>query len=360
MTKIKSSMDIEGVHRILKNIVNEHQVFGAIRQSELNRFFPNDVLEDPFNAEFIDLYLKDKGIKIVKDSPKEEAPAEDLEISDKPSAVVKSTRREPKKCAEQTCTDPETITYPLNESKPLPIHVKSPAIAPIVLLPGDPDRATWIAHHFFENPVKTTSYRHMFGYNGFYHGHFVSVQTTGMGGPSAAIVCEELYSLGAKAFIRVGTCGAIDDTIQSGDLMLVTAACTTDGTSKELFASHLGNASQLRGFSPTSYFPFLVKAARIADDNNIRYHAGCVASLDRFYGHSREAYHKLATAGISAVEMEAATILTFAATHGMKAAALMTVSDQVFAEKRASDDIIEQGVNRMIRVALEAGINTLN
>ena len=98
--------------------------------------------------------------------------------------------------------------------------------------------------------------------------------------------------------------------------------------------------------------------SKVEIDNFNEYKSG--ESLDRFYGHTREAYHKLATAGISAVEMEAATILTFAAIHGIKAAALMTVSDQVFAEKRASDDIIEQGVDRMIRVALEASIRTLS
>ena len=349
MTQNKTSIDIKALSHILEEIIHEHQEFGVITMSELEHYIPEDVFEDAIKAELIAMYLNGKGIEIVEDA---------CSTKKRASSVVKSTRTDPKTCDAEKCSDPETIT--ITDTKPLPIHVKSPVIAPIVLLPGDPDRATWIAQHYFEHPVKTTSYRHMFGYNGFYQGHFVSVQTTGMGGPSAAIVCEELLSLGARALIRVGTCGAIDDTMTAGDLMLVTAACMTDGTSKELFASHLGNASQLRGFSPTSDFSFLVRAAQIAADNGICYHTGIVASLDRFYGHTREAYHKLATAGISAVEMEAATILTFAAIHGIKAAALMTVSDQVFAEKRASDDIIEQGVDRMIRVALEASIRTLS
>lgn len=240
----------------------------------------------------------------------------------------------------------------------MPIHVRSQTVAPLVLLPGDPDRATWIAENFLDQATCTTSYRRMFGYHGFYHGFPVSVQTTGMGGPSAAIVCEELAMLGAKAFIRVGTCGAIDDTMTPGELMLVTAACMTDGTSKELFASHMAS-TPLSGYAPTSDFCFLQKASQIAESKGFNYRAGRVASLDRFYGHPMPTYKKLSEAGIQAVEMEAATVLTFAALHGIKAAALLTVSDLVFTEKRASDALIAQGVECMVYVALEAGIASL-
>ena len=242
----------------------------------------------------------------------------------------------------------------------MPIHIKSQTIAPVVLLPGDPDRATWIAEHYFEHPEKTTAYRHMFGYNGTYHGYPVSVQTTGMGGPSAAIVCEELLTLGARFLIRVGTCGALDTSVSPGELMLVTAACMTDGTSKEIFSAYMGHASLSSGYAPTSDFAFLRQAAHIAEAKNFPYCTGHVASLDRFYGHPRQTYEKLAQAGIHAVEMEAATVLTFAATHGIKAAALMTVSDQVFAAFRAPDNVIEQGVDRMIHVALEAATAVYN
>ena len=242
----------------------------------------------------------------------------------------------------------------------MPIHVRSEKVAPIVLLPGDPNRAKWIAEHFFDDAVCTTNYRQMLGYNGSWKGHAVTVQTTGMGGPSATIVCEELKMLGAKVLIRVGTCGAMNNDMEPGDLMLVTAACMTDSTSREIFAAHMSGCDQQlkAGYAATSDFNFLMRAYAIARALNYRVHAGKVASLDRFYGHSDETYKKLAQTGIFAVEMEAASVLTFAATHDMKAACMMTVSDQIYGAKRASEKVIERGVERMVRVALDAVTET--
>lgn len=236
----------------------------------------------------------------------------------------------------------------------MPIHVRSNSVAPVVFLPGDPNRARWIADNILENAVCTTDYRQMLGYTGQYHGMPVSIQTTGMGGPSAAIVCEELIELGAKFFIRIGTCGAIRENMNPGDLLLVSAACMTDGTSQEIIDSYMAGSNLKMGFPATSDFDFITKAAEEARKQHIPYHVGKVASLDRFYGHSEETYQKLAKIGICAVEMEAATVLTIAALHNIRAAACMTVSDQVFGAKRATEEIIQTGVERMIRVALNA------
>ncbi len=241
----------------------------------------------------------------------------------------------------------------------MPIHVRSASIAPLVLLPGDPDRARWIAENFFKNPVCTTSYRQMLGFNGTYKGHPVTVQTTGMGGPSAAIVCEELAQLGAKALVRIGTCGAMNRDMMPGDLMLVTAACMTDATSREIFAAHMQDSKIQSGFAPTSDFNFLVKATQIAQALHVPAHAGIIASMDRFYGHDQAEYDRLNAAGVNAVEMEAATVLTFAATHGLKAACMMTVSDQIDGAIRASEETILHGVKNMVTVALDAAVQTL-
>lgn len=236
----------------------------------------------------------------------------------------------------------------------MPIHVRSEKIAPIVFLPGDPNRAKWIAENVLEHAVCTTDYRQMLGFTGDYKGMPVSVQTTGMGGPSAAIVCEELIMLGAKFFIRIGTCGAIQPEMNPGDLLLVTAACMSDGTSKELIQSYMAGSNIDLGYPATSDFDFIAAAKAEAIKQNIPCHLGKVSSLDRFYGHSEETYHKLGKLGICAVEMEAATVLTMAALHHIKAAAMMTVSDQVFGAKRATEEIIATGVDRMIHVALDA------
>ena len=236
----------------------------------------------------------------------------------------------------------------------MPIHVRSKDIAPIVFLPGDPDRARWIAENVLSDAVCTTDYRRMYGYNGTFEGTPVSVQTTGMGGPSAAIVCEELISLGAKFLIRIGTCGAMDSGMNPGDLLIAEATCMADGTSKELIRSYMADTHLDLGFPATSDFAFVSAAASEAKRLGIPYHVGKIASLDRFYGHSDETYRKLLSLGICAVEMEAATVLMIAAIHHIRAAAMMTVSDQVFGAKRADEATIAKGVKDMITVALHA------
>ncbi len=235
----------------------------------------------------------------------------------------------------------------------MPIHVRcSHPVAPVVFLPGDPNRAQWIADNFLQNVECTTTYRQMLGFSGTYEGAPMSIQTTGMGGPSAAIVCEELIELGAKFFIRVGTCGAMNPDMNPGDLMLVTATCMADGTSKEIIRAQMAGTNLDLGFPATSDFDFIRHAADEAERLNIPCHLGKVASLDRFYGHPADTYQKLARLGICAVEMEAATVLSVAAAHNIRAAAMMTVSDLIDGQKRASEDVILNGVKAMIRVAM--------
>ena len=107
--------------------------------------------------------------------------------------------------------------------------------APLVLLPGDPNRATRIAAMFdggLEQTRKVNDHRALFGYTGTYQGMPVSVQTTGMGTPSFSIVVEELLRLGATRLIRVGTCGGIGRGIHTGDLVVATAAAPVDGSTR--------------------------------------------------------------------------------------------------------------------------------
>lgn len=241
----------------------------------------------------------------------------------------------------------------------MPIHVRSQAVAPLVFLPGDPDRARWIAEHVFKNAQCTTQYRQMLGFTGTYHGLPVSVQTTGMGGPSAAIVCEELIELGAKFLIRVGTCGAMDPAMNPGDLVLVTGACMSDGTSKEIIRASMAGTNLDVGFPATSDFEWLAQAVIESQKRGIPYHLGKVASLDRFYGHAMETYQKLANLGVCAVEMEAATVLASAAVHRVRAAAMMTVSDLLDGQKRADEATIQNGVERMIEVAISAAYHVM-
>ena len=228
---------------------------------------------------------------------------------------------------------------------------------PIVLLAGDPNRTKWIAKNFLDEPVCVADHRQMFGYRGFFKNIPIGVQTTGMGGPSTAIICEELKMLGARFLIRVGTCGGLDRRQREGDVFFVTSACMMDGTSRELFAAQSSGTGIVNGFAPTSDFEFLHAAISNAQAKSVRYHVGTVATVDRFYGHGRDTFEKLASFGILAVEMEASTVLTFAALNGMRAAAMMVISDNALDGTRADDEIIENGVRHMVDVALCAAIH---
>ncbi|HUG35873.1 MAG TPA: hypothetical protein VML54_02925, partial [Candidatus Limnocylindrales bacterium] len=118
----------------------------------------------------------------------------------------------------------------------MPIHVRAEPgdYAEACLLPGDPLRAKYIAETFLDSPVERNSERGMLGYTGAYDGKPVSVQATGMGCPSAAIVIEELVQLGVKRLLRVGTCGGLQPDLALGDLIVAVSAVPADATASRL------------------------------------------------------------------------------------------------------------------------------
>src|SRR3954452_4523262 len=114
----------------------------------------------------------------------------------------------------------------------MPIHLRAEPgdYADAVLLPGDPLRASYIAETFFEDVRQVNGERGMLGFTGTFEGRPISVQSSGMGCPSAAIVIEELVQLGAKRIVRVGTCGGLQPDLALGDLIIAVAATPADGT----------------------------------------------------------------------------------------------------------------------------------
>src|SRR5690242_1702445 len=118
------------------------------------------------------------------------------------------------------------------------IHLHPTAVlADRVLLPGDPGRALALAQQLLAEPKMFNHNRGLWGYSGAAaDGAPLTIQSTGMGGPSAAIVISELAEMGARSLLRVGTCGALDDTLELGQLVIVTAAIADDGTSRALGA----------------------------------------------------------------------------------------------------------------------------
>jgi len=221
----------------------------------------------------------------------------------------------------------------------MPVHLHPTApLAPRVLLPGDPGRALLLAQALLAEPKMFNHNRGLWGYTGAAaDGEPLTIQSTGMGGPSAAIVVAELADLGARDVVRVGTCGALARELELGELIAVVEVVAEDGTSRAL-----GAGSPLR--------PDAVLTARLESDRR-----GAVVTTDLFYDPVEGREHAWADAGTLAVEMECAAVLAVAALRGLRAAALLLVSDLVLPERRRIGvEELREGEERLGRAALAA------
>lgn len=233
--------------------------------------------------------------------------------------------------------------------------------APLVLLPGDPGRATMIAGLFdggLDNARLVNQHRSLLGYTGTYNGVPVSVQTSGMGTPSFSIVMEELINLGVKRFIRTGTCGGIGRGVSTGDVVIATAAAPIDGATD----------TYLHGdrFAPAADFELTRALVDTARARGVEPHIGVVASVDVFYNTDPDYATKWRGRGVLALEMEAAALFYLAMReqgrrNQVRAACILTVSDTLAPEDDAvgTDYMalseLEAATRRMIEIALEAG-----
>ena len=230
----------------------------------------------------------------------------------------------------------------------MPIHVRAEPgdYADACLLPGDPLRAKYIAETFFDDPVQRNEERGMLGYTGTFEGKPVSVQSTGMGCPTAAIVMEELVQLGVKRFLRVGTCGGLQPDMQLGDLVIAVTAVPSDRTVEKLvnFEPH----------APTADFGLVHGAVHAAKETGKSVRVGPIVSSDLFYNPDDGQYARWSDRGILAVEMEAAVLFTIGALRKVAAGCLLTVSDVVVEGEfvRISDEEMKAAVDQMIELAL--------
>jgi purine-nucleoside phosphorylase len=230
-----------------------------------------------------------------------------------------------------------------------PIHVRAKPedIAPVVLLVGDPGRARVISEKL-DGAKLYNEFRGLLGYTGSYRGVPVSAQTTGMGGPAAAIVAEEMADLGARILIRLGTCGGAQPHIQPNDLVIATAACPLNGTTR----AYLGGEP----YAPTATYRVVRALADAADKAGAPYHVGLIATEDALYAVDDAYTKKWAARGVLAQEMEAGAIFTVAALRGLEAGCILTVSNPAGQHERLPDDELARGVERMISVSLEAAV----
>jgi purine-nucleoside phosphorylase len=224
-------------------------------------------------------------------------------------------------------------------------------IAPLVLMPGDPLRAKWIAETFLEDARCYSEVRGMYGYTGTWQGQRVSVQGSGMGQPSFAIYGNELFDeYGVQTIIRVGSCGALTDKLAVRDLVIASGACTDSSMNRIRFEG--------LDYAPVADFGLMRAAydASASRSGDAGVHVGLIFSSDSFYSPRPELTARMVEYGVLAVEMEASALYTLAAKYGRRALAICTVSDHIVTGEETSAQEREQTFGAMVEIALEAGL----
>lgn len=251
---------------------------------------------------------------------------------------------------------------------PEPIHVHATApLAERVLLPGDPGRALALAQWLLHAPKMFNHNRGLWGYTGeaIADGRPLTIQSTGMGGPSAAIVISELAELGARTFVRVGTCGSLTAGLGVGELVIVTEAICEDGTSRAL-------ASAARVAPAPDLLARLIAAASAAAAQPAAPAAGghaagaervvaaqpaVAVSTDLFYDRPLGERDRWAARGAAVVELETAAVLALASRRGLSAAALLLVADVIGPDghrDRIAPERLRAGEQRLGELAVRA------
>ena len=215
-----------------------------------------------------------------------------------------------------------------DESEQYHVELSAGDVADAVLLPGNPERVDKITA-LWDDHEEVADHREYRTATGAYDGVPVSVTSTGIGGPSAAIAVEELARVGADTFVRVGSCGALQPEMAVGDLVVTSGAVRQGGTGDEY----------VRGDYPATASHEVVSALVAAAERlGYDYHVGVTMSADSFYpGQGRPGFEGFRAAGseqlveelreanVKNIEMEADTILTLASLYGLRAGAVCTV-----------------------------------
>lgn len=217
--------------------------------------------------------------------------------------------------------------------------------AETVLMPGDPLRAKFIAETFLEDAVLVNNVRGIHGYTGTYKGKRVSVMASGMGMPSMGIYSYELFNFyGVENIIRIGSAGAIDNSMNIRDIAIGMGACTN---------SNYADQYNLPGtFAAIASYDLLKKAVDQAEKMGLSYKVGNVYSSDTFYD-DKKSLGEWQKMGVLAVEMEAAALYMNAIRAGKKALCICTISDKPFTGEAASAEERQNSFTEMMELALE-------
>ena len=222
-------------------------------------------------------------------------------------------------------------------------------IADIVLMPGDPYRAKWAAETFLDAPKLVNQVRGMLGFTGTYKGTPVTIHGSGMGMPSLSIYVNELIrDYGAKTLIRIGSCGGMQPQVGIRDIILAMTASSISTPSLGVFKEF--------NFAPCADYDLLSAAAEAARSKGCKTHVGGIYSSDVFYDERPDLNEQMTRHGILGVEMEAAELYNLAARYGVRALAVLTVSDHLQTGEALPSDQREQSFGDMVEIALTAAL----
>ncbi|WP_326908562.1 uridine phosphorylase [Sedimentibacter sp. MB31-C6] len=235
------------------------------------------------------------------------------------------------------------------------INMKEGDVGKYVILPGDPKRCKKIAEHF-DNPILVSDHREYVTYTGYIDGEKVSVTSTGIGGPSAAIALEELSNIGADTFIRVGTSGGMKIDVKGGDIVIASGAIRMDGTAREYAPVE---------FPAVANYEIMNALVKASKKLGKRTHVGVVQCKDSYYGQHEpetkpvgyelinkwDAWLKL---GTLVSEMESATLFIVGAYRKVRVGSVLNVVANQERRKLGMDDPMNHDTEGGIKVAIEA------
>jgi purine-nucleoside phosphorylase len=221
--------------------------------------------------------------------------------------------------------------------------------AKVVLMPGDPKRAQWIADTFLHDVKLVNDVRGMLAFTGLTKNNKrVSVMSSGMGMPSIGIYSHELFTTyGVEVIIRIGTCGSYQREIGLNEIVFAQGACTDSNWMSQY---HLQGCT----YSAICDYDLLEAAVAAAKDAKFTYHVGNVLSADVFYDYDHEIWKKWAELGVLTVEMESYALYQTAALLRKKALCILTTSDSFILENKLTSEERHTGLGKMVQVALAA------
>lgn len=243
----------------------------------------------------------------------------------------------------------------MNEEKLFHLQISKSIKVKYAILPGDPNRVSKIAAYLDDSHFLISN-REYTSYIGSLCGEKILVTSTGIGGASAAIALEELHMLGVNTIIRVGTCGGMQESVQSGDLVIATAAVRAEGTSKEYAPID---------FPATANFNITVALVEAAKNLNERFHTGIVHSKDSFYGQHNPAsmpisyelqnkWNAFIKCGVLASEMETAALFTVSAVRKIRAGSILHAIWNQERSKSSGDNSQNTNTENAVITAVEA------